>query len=413
MKRVLMVAFHYPPQAGSSGVQRTLKFSQYLPQFGWEPTVLTAHPRAYPRVINGWNPNEDVCKVFRAFALDSSRHLAVKGRYLQATALPDRWASWWLGAVPLGLKLARELKFDAIWSTYPIATAHQIAGSLQKRTGIPWMADFRDPMTEPGFPPDPGMHRAASRIESATIARCTRAVFTTPGTRKAYVKNFPMSDPGRFNVIENGHDEEDFSAAFAVNQVARSPEAPFVLLHSGIVYPSERDPTSLFDAIADLRRTGLLSSREFSLVLRASAHEAVLQKMIDDRKIADIVLLKPPIPYQDALAEMLAADGLLILQASNCNDQIPAKLYEYLRASRPILALTDAIGDTAGALRQVGIDSIARLDDCGQIRVALMDFIQQSHGGKEQIAPLDRVKANSRYHRTAELAGLLNEMVEH
>ncbi|MBC7502274.1 MAG: glycosyltransferase [Herminiimonas sp.] len=403
-----MVAFHYPPQTGSSGVQRSLKFAQYLPQFGWEPTVLTAHPRAYARIDDSSVAQQDGVKVHRAFALDASRHLAIKGRYLQMTALPDRWMSWWAGAVPLGLRLARAQKFDAIWSTYPIATAHMIAGTLHRRTGIPWIADFRDPMTEPGFPPDPRMHQAYSRIERATIAACTRAVFTTPGSREASLRKFPSMQAERFEVIENGYDEEDFAAASAAT---RTDTERFLLLHSGIVYPSERDPRPLFEALADLRRAGLVSAASFVLVLRASAHENTLQAMIDRLQIADLVVLRPPLPYSEALSEMLSADGLLLLQAANCNNQIPAKLYEYLRAGRPILALTDPVGDTASTMRAAGLDSIARLDCKIQIAAAILEFMQRVRDGHASLASAAVVQGSSRQGRTRDLARVLDDVI--
>src|ERR1700752_1992126 len=98
MKQVLMIAFHYPPMRGSSGIQRTLRFSRYLPEYGWQPLILTAHPRAYP-AIGDESLREippDVL-VRRAFALDTARHLAFRGSYLRWMALPDRWVSWWLG----------------------------------------------------------------------------------------------------------------------------------------------------------------------------------------------------------------------------------------------------------------------------------------------------------------------------
>src|SRR5689334_11900077 len=101
MRRVLMIAFHYPPCRGSSGLQRTLSFSRHLPAHGWTPIVLTANPRAYPQV--GDDQLGDIpstVQVERAFALDSARHLALRGHYLQWMALPDRWASWFFGAVP-------------------------------------------------------------------------------------------------------------------------------------------------------------------------------------------------------------------------------------------------------------------------------------------------------------------------
>src|SRR5688500_12090283 len=187
VKRVLMIAFHYPPMRGSSSIQRTLKFSQYLTEYGWKPIVLTAHPRAYSSTSNDQLGDiSDEVAVYRAFALDTSRHLSLKGRYPALLALPDRWVSWFLGAVPMGLYLIKKYKPEIIWSTYPVATAHLVAYNLRRLTGIPWVADLRDPMTDVGYPPDPVTRRMYQWIEKKTIACCTRAVLTTPGAVEDY-----------------------------------------------------------------------------------------------------------------------------------------------------------------------------------------------------------------------------------
>ena len=185
VKRVLMIAFHFPPMRGSSGIQRTLKFARYLPQFGWQPAVLSAHPRAYANT--GQDQMSEIASdmpVHRAFALDTSRHLAFKGKYLSGMALPDRWSTWWLGAVPRGLKMIRHLRPDVIWSTYPIATAHLIAYTLHRLTGIPWIADFRDPMTDEDYPPNPVVSKTYHWIERKTLSHCALAVFSH-GARSA------------------------------------------------------------------------------------------------------------------------------------------------------------------------------------------------------------------------------------
>src|SRR5262245_40662576 len=185
MRKILMVAFHYPPCHGSSGVQRTLAFSRHLPEYDWRPIVLTAHPRAYPQT----RPEQlaDVptdLTVERAFALDTGRHLAIRRVHVKWTALPDRWISWWLGAVPAGLAPIGRHRPDLLWSTHPLATAHLIGLTLHRLSGIPWVADFRDPMFEHDpitgevYPFDPQTRRAYGWIERHTIARCARAVFT-------------------------------------------------------------------------------------------------------------------------------------------------------------------------------------------------------------------------------------------
>jgi len=153
VKRVLMIAYHFPPLHGSSGMQRTLRFARYLPDHGWEPIILAPSPRAYEQIDSGQLADiPQQVRIHRAFALDTARHLKVMGRYPRVLALPDRWVSWWLGAVPAGWYLIKKYKPDVIWSTYPIATAHLIGLTLQRLTGIPWMADFRDPMVQPDYP---------------------------------------------------------------------------------------------------------------------------------------------------------------------------------------------------------------------------------------------------------------------
>src|SRR5438552_16813106 len=167
MKKVLMIAYHYPPYGGGSGIHRTLKFSRYLSEFGWQPIVLTISPHTYPQrgKEDGVPPG---VLTTRAFALDSARHLSLRGAYPQWAALPDRWVTWWPTAVGIGTNLIRKHRPDVIWSTYPIATAHMIGLALHRVSGLPWIADFRDPMTEKigeeDFPRDPLVRKVASWI---------------------------------------------------------------------------------------------------------------------------------------------------------------------------------------------------------------------------------------------------------
>jgi glycosyltransferase involved in cell wall biosynthesis len=404
VNKVLMVAFHFPPQRGSSGIQRTLKFAQYLPALGWQPLVLSAHPRAYQDA--GGAPYAGPAAVTRAFALDSARHLAVRGRYTRWLALPDRWVGWCLGAIPAGLRLVRRERPRVLWSTYPIASAHLIGLVLQRLTGLPWIADLRDPMIDDAYPTDPWMRRSAAWIERRTVQRATRVVCTTPGAVRSYRLRYPELPPARFCLIENGYDEEEFAGA----QAAPAAGDPFVLLHSGIVYPSERDPGPLFAALGQLRRDGAPGIGELRLRLRASVHEDLLADLAREHGIEDMVEIVPALPYREALAEMLGADGLLVLQAANCNEQIPAKLYEYLRAARPVLALTDAAGDTAGLMRAAGIDTVAPLDDSAQIARALLRFLALARSGRAPLAAPGFVAAQARAARTVQLAALLDEV---
>lgn len=416
VKRVLMIAFHFPPLQGSSGIQRTLKFAQYLPQHGWQPIVLSASARAYAATDAGQLTEIDsAMPVERSFALDASRHLALRGRYPGVLALPDRWSSWWLGAVPAGLRLIRRYRPDVIWSTYPIATAHLIGWTLQRLSGLPWVADMRDPMTEgkgtdiDAWPPHGATRRIHQWIERRVERHGAALVCTTPGALAAYRQRFARMAPQRLCLIENGYDEASFASA-AQRHPPPAPDGRFRLLHSGIIYPWERDPGPLFGALAMLRDDEAISADNFRLVLRASGHDAHLRQLLRHYAIEELVELAPPLPYHAALADMLAADGLLLLQADNCDRQIPAKLYEYLRAGRPLLALTGPHGDTAHKLRTCGIDTIAALDAPGPIASALLRFLALARAGNAPLAGRNIVATQSRQARSAELAALLEQV---
>lgn len=403
MKRVVMIAYHFPPLAGSSGIQRTLRFARHLPAFGWEPIILTADTRAYERIADDQLADiPEGLEVVRAPAWDTARHLSIGGRYFGFLARPDRWISWWLGAVPAGRKLISRFAPQAIWSTYPIATAHRIGSTLHAHSHLPWVADFRDPMAQEGYPADPATWRSFARIEADAIVHSAASTFTTPSALALYQQRYP-EHASRMHLLENGYDEETFSAA-----AGGEPLNPgkLTLLHSGIVYPSERDPGALFGALARLKHSAPDRYSRLKVRFRAPVHDELLRQLAAQHDVQDAIETLPPVGYRDALAEMLRADGLLILQASNCNAQIPAKLYEYMRAGRPILVLSDPIGDTVATSRAAGLSAIAPLDDDGEIAALLDRFLIAPDTGTHPTSPA--VEGASRLGRTRELARLLD-----
>lgn len=409
MKRVLMVAYHFPPLAGSSGIQRTLRFVQHLPKFGWEPVVLSADPRAYERTSNDLMaevPGSVIVK--RSFALDTARHLSISGRYVAAMARPDRWVSWKIAAVRDGLRMIRKLKPSVIWTTYPIATAHLIGAELHRKTGLPWIADFRDPMAQDGYPSDPATWSAYKKIEESATKNAAFCIFTTPGAASLYKERYPEASE-RIVVLENGYDEETFASQEQDNKSV-TPLNPGIvtLLHSGIVYPEERDPTQLFAAIRKLKDSGELKENRLRIRFRAAVHDDLLNALGAQYDVAEYIELCPPIPYRDALAEMLRADVLLVMQAANCNAQIPAKIYEYLRAGRPIAALTDLPGDTAGLLRNAGVDWISQLDDSDAIASRLLEIVNAVTTNRARLPLPEAVASASRLSRTEVLSRYLD-----
>ncbi len=418
-RRILMVPYHFPPATGSSGHLRALSFVRELPHHGWEPIVLTATRSAYPQPTNGARTEvPGGVKVHRAFALDAAHHLAFRGRYFRRTALPDRWANWALSAVPLGLGLIARYRPQVLWTTYPIATAHLIGLALHKLTGIPWVADFRDPMMEVDpytgqrYPAEADLWNARSWIESHVLEHCSRSVFVSAGALKICRERYPSLPQSAFSLVPNGYDEDIFTEAEKRVSTRPSKKGPFILLHSGLLYPTpDRDPKDFFVALAEMKKGNAISADSLQVVLRASGYDDRYQAQISELGLEDIVRLEPPKPYVDALAEMLSVDGLLLFQGYTSNPAIPAKLYEYLRARRPIFALVHENGETAATLRAEGVGTIVPLDSSELIVKGLLQFLDNLRNGEGAVCALEAVQKHSRVARAAELAALLEEIV--
>ena len=409
MKKALLIAFHWPPFSGSSGIQRTLRFAKYLPQFEWQPLVLSADPRAYPS--RGNDLLADIppgTVVRRAFALDAGRQLAIRGRYLRFTALPDRWVSWWPAGVATGMSLIRRYRPEIIFATYPIATAHLIGATLSRLSGLPLVADYRDAMVAVDVPEDPVVRRVFTRIEAHVIRRASAAVFTTPRSREMYRARYPSQPEGKLVCIRNGYDEADFPTV-----PPRSPglgQQPLKLLHSGLLKLNERDPRPFLAALADLRRVGVLQAGAVEVVFRAPGDEAAHRRIIADFGLADMVRVEAAVPYEAALREMTQADALLIFQDAFCNHLVPAKLYEYIRAQRPVLALTDRQGETADLMREARAGLVLDITSTEEIRAALPGFLQGVRDGTVVPAPLDVARRYGRREQTGQLAALFDRV---
>jgi glycosyltransferase involved in cell wall biosynthesis len=404
--RVLIVAFHFPPQAGSSGLLRSLKFCRYLPEFGWTPTVLTVQPRAYERVDDTQLcdiPN--VVKVLRTFSLDTRRHLSIRGAYPRLLALPDRWSTWMASAVPAGLNAIRKYEIDAIFTTFPIATTVLIGYVLHRLTGKPWIVDLRDSMTEDNYPPDQTTRRLYRWIEGKVVRHAAKILFTAPAAIRMYRERYPELGQDRCVLLPNGYDEADFAGIAS----RRPPQRQIRLLHSGLIYPWERDPRPFFRALARLKADGKITAADLSVELRACGAEAEFQKDVSALNIDDMVHFLPPLPYRASLQDGADADALLLLQAGCCDHQVPAKVYEYFRLNKPILALTTMSGDTAALLQKTGGATILDLADEEAIYDGLPKFLGRVRAGTHSLPCSTLVNTFSRRAQAERLAEILGK----
>lgn len=392
---------------------RSVKFCRYLPEFGWQPVVLTVHPRAHEQAdIAHLQKNPDQVPVIRAFALDTQRHLGIRGRYWRFLAIPDRWVSWFPAAVWAGLSAIREYRIDLILTTFPIATAVLIGLALHRITGKPWVVDFRDSMTEEEYPRDPRVHQVWRWIERQAVRRASALVFTAASTMRMYLQRYPRLTPEKCWLISNGYDEEDFGGLQEAPPKPPSGNRPLRLLHTGLIYPEERDPRPFFRALARHKREGQISAANLQIELRAPGFETEYSRMIRELEIADVVHLLPRVSYRQSLEECAAADGVLLFQAGSCDHQIPAKAYEYLRLRKPILALATQNGDTAALLREVGGATIIDLADEEAIYLGLPGFLRAVCLGNHPLPDGQKIRRYARRHQAEELAKYLSALKE-
>jgi glycosyltransferase involved in cell wall biosynthesis len=344
LRHALFVAFHFPPEASSSGVLRTLKYSRYLADYGWRVTVIAPQSDAYAMVdprLEDQIPR--TARIVRTRWLNTKQRFALFGAYPALVALPDPWIGWLPWAVAAGRRVLRNDSPDVIYSTSPHATAHVIALILASASRLPWVADFRDPWfedpPEPGAPAGPVYMWINSLLERRVIERCAHVVTSTVHLRDVLRERYAHLPAGKFTAILNGYDEADFTG------LTESPVRGerFVVVHAGSINADFRDPRPLFRALRRLIDKGKVERDRLTLRFIGGgeyAESATIRAALADTDLVQQVNFACRVPFDEALRELARADLLLLLQASEATvGLVPAKLYEYLRAQKPILAM--------------------------------------------------------------------------
>jgi glycosyltransferase involved in cell wall biosynthesis len=406
-RRLLMLAFQFPPHDQSTGAQRTLSFVRHLPASDWSPIVITARESAYPQTDPATLKTiPSGTTVLRAFAFDVARTLSLRGIYPQALATPDRWNSWIFGSVAAGLRAVREYQPAAIWATFPIPSAIAAALLLRRLTGLPLIGDLRDPMLYETWPDTRWQRRVYGRLERSLVRAASAIVVTTPGARRLYCERYPEHDE-KFHTIANGMEPDDSAAPIS----ATTDTATITLLHSGLMEQPDRDPTAFFAALRLLADQNRLPA-QLQVLLRASGKETQYAQAVEAQKLAHVVKILPRTPRAEAMAEMKSATALLLFQGKHCNRQIPAKAYEYLFFGKPIVGLMDPGGDTHALVhRDWGVPYCADMEDPPAIARALEQFFDD-HRRNTAYAPPAALRDNhTRRAQAARLADLMDRML--
>ncbi len=429
-RSILLVTYYFPP-SGGSGVQRMLKFAKYLPHYGWNPLILTVREDAeYPaRDPSLWEDVPERTKIVRtpiiefyslyrrlvrqdrSAALDISTRREGGGRLrrllrtLRASLLvPDGRVGWIPHAVRPGTRVATSGAAEAILSSGPPFSANLIGGLIHRRTGLPWVQDFRDPWTRaPFYPERPRWaQHIDERLEAWTVQRATRTLSVNRWIRNDLIERHPRVDPNRLIVLPNGFDEQDFV------DLGRSNPRKLTLVHTGSLF-ANRDPEALRLVLSELCRqeNRFADTVELLLVGRIDEEVRAAFRTAPLDRIARIVGY---VDHMESLRLLRASHLCLLLvgEERSVRGMLTGKLFEYLGSKTPILAIAPE-GEAAELITRCRAGTVIDPGDVESLRRFILGTWRRFMKGDPPVSAADD-KAIARFGRKA-LTGRLAEIL--
>jgi len=353
MNKVLIVSYHFPPSL-TIGAQRPYRLAKYFPQYGWSPVVLTVkHPGKPPehiriiatdykdilnkiKVKTGFNPDRSVHEQFGIRITKNFNYSTWKSKAIkllkQIILFPDEQKGWYNFALNEASEFLINESIDAIISTsYPV-TSHLIARKLKQRYKIPWVADLRDPWSQnPYHDKFPLIKYFDRRLELKTLADADVLVTVT----RPWIDTFKMTHKTKkIFYISNGYDDDDFP------MLPSRVDGKFTLTYTGTLHDGKRDPSLLFAVVQQLINEKKIDRD----LIDISFFVPKTDWLTDDIRKYDlegVVNIYGFIPREKVLERQRESQILLLLLWDNKKEEgfCPGKVYEYLGARRPILAI--------------------------------------------------------------------------
>lgn len=376
MKRVLIISYYWPP-TGGSGVQRWVKFAKYLPEEGWQPVIYTpenpeqlakdtsleAEVPEETEVIKTHiiEPYELYKKVLRKSghskeAVEVNPVNAQHKSLLQKAAMwvrgnlfrPDPRCLWIRPSVRFLKKYLAEHPVDLIVSTGPPQSMHLIGLRLARETGLPWIADFRDPWTRIFYFKHLQMTKATERwhekMEKKVLDKASAVVAVSPLVQQEFQA---MTDTP-VELITNGFDECDFEGS-ECTEAYGGPEKNFTITHTGL-FAADGNPTVLWDVLSEKCAKDEQFRKLLKIKLIGKNDEQII-KALEDRGLKDMLEDMGYQPHSAAVQEQRTASVLILplRKEPEYKAVLPGKLFEYLASFRPVLG----IGQTDGAMAMI------------------------------------------------------------
>ena len=441
MKRVLIITYYWPP-SGGSGVQRWVKFAKYLPKEGWQPVIYTPEnpelttidktlaaeippeaevvkthifePYGIYRKLMGKGSSTDL-KALTSAGSDGNEVNPVNGGkkswkqklslYIRGNFfIPDPRIMWVRPSVKFLKSYLKKHPVDAIVSTGPPQSMHLIGLELSKATGLPWLADFRDPWTKIFYFKHLELtHRSEAKhqaLEKKVVDGATRVIAVSPMVKK----DFEAITSTPVELITNGFDEEDFNDPFEADDY-------FNITHTGL-FASDGDPEILWKVLT----AKCQEDKEFRKLLRIRLVGKTDQEIVNSIETAGLGPNLVNLGYQShevAVREQRNASVLILplRKEPEYEAVLPGKLFEYLASRRPILGIGQTDGAMAQVVRNTGSGIVYDWNEEQKIR-RWVDFSWEEFKNHELLDNATDISMYSRRRLTKRLVSLLEEITK-
>ena len=408
---VLVIAYYFPP-LGGAGVQRTLKFVKYLPDYGWLPHVRTVQDSAslQDSSLAAEIPAEIPITRTPILRLPPRLPWRLRNFISRWFLIVDEQLGWLPYAVSAGQRIIAESgDLQAIYSSSSPYTAHLIARHLHCRTQLPWVADFRDPWVENPYIKFPtSLHRGTNEhLEQSIFKEAERVILNTDVSRQCYIQKYSDLPASKFITIPNGYDQADLPLSRYEAQI----DSVFTIAHLGSHYQKTRSSEYFLRALHDTFQAGkLLPDKVRARFIGAIDKET--KDFIRQFELSSCVELVGYLPHRQALNYLFEADLLLLIPSYGKGGElfVPAKLFEYLASMKPILCLAEP-GACADLILQARAGWVVSLTVYSEIADQLVGIYQQWEAGNLIINPdRDLIASFERRKLTGQLANLLTEI---
>jgi glycosyltransferase involved in cell wall biosynthesis len=415
--KVLLVTRHFPP-GGGGGVQRPLKFATHLPALGIETHVLAPD-------VPGTAPADDELELptqawihrvryvgprsgrpaDRLLAKQGVSRLGTQAALLGRRLLvPDENAPWSTLATPVAIRIVRREGIDVVLTTSPPPSLHLLGAAVKRTTGAAWVADLRDPLTS--HPHRRGYESRLARLKETTVGRVGRLVASQANAivaaSDAIADEMRAREPkGKVVTIANGCDFDDFAG------LEHHPSDRLRITHAGHFH-GKRDPKPFLRALAQ-------SGLDDVVVRFAGDFRTEDREYAEALGLGDRVELLGNVSRRRSLELQRDSEALLLLipdSGGRGRGVVTGKIYEYLAAERPILAVVPPDGAAAQLVRDTGAGIVVPSDDVDALREALLDLHRRWQAGSLDGTTLsaewrERLSRGARVEDLADLLGSL------